>query len=65
MEKKTCSMCNIEKQIEDFQRKKRECENCNSRRSLNYYYDNKDEMSSERKYIVKKKERKTITEKKS
>ena len=34
MERKTCTMCNIEKHINNFYKKYSECRNCNGARGL-------------------------------
>ena len=49
MERKICTHCNIEKNIEDFYNKYTECKICNSNRSLKRYYQNKDKLSNQRK----------------
>ena len=38
MESRTCSLCNIEKYIEDFYQRYTECKDCNSKRGLKRYY---------------------------
>ena len=47
-------MCNIEKHINNFYKKNSERTDCKSRRNLNRYYDNKDEISSQRNIYYKK-----------
>ena len=42
MERKTCTRCNLQKNIEDFYNKYRECKTCISNRSLKRYYENED-----------------------
>ena len=61
MDTKTCSMCNIKKHINNFYRKNSECRDCNRARRLKRYYQNKDKISNQQKFIMKKKE-KNITE---
>ena len=61
MDRKICSMCNVEKHIEDFYKKYSECENCNSKRGVKRYYKNKDEKPNQRK-IYYEKNKETILE---
>ena len=49
MENKTCTVCKIEKHINNFHRKYSECKDCNIKRGLNRYYDNKDKISFQQK----------------
>ena len=49
MFRQTCSLCNIEKHIADFYRKKTECKDCKTKKCLKRYYENKDKLSSQRK----------------
>ena len=46
---KTCSMCNIEKVINNFYNKYSECKDCNGTRGLKRYYGDKDILSNQRK----------------
>ena len=48
MESKICTQSNIEKHIENFNRKFRECKDCNGERSLKGYYGDKDKKSNQR-----------------
>ena len=54
MERKICTHCNIEKNIDDFYSKYTECKICNSKRSLKRYYENKDKISNQRKIYYEK-----------
>ena len=54
MDNKTCTVCNIEKQIKNFYRKYSECKGCNIKRGVKRYYDNKHKISIQQKYIMKK-----------
>ena len=54
MERKICNHYIIEKSIEDFYNKYTECKICNSKRSLKRYYENKDKISNQKNYIMKK-----------
>ena len=49
MDSKVCVVCNIEKSIESFYNKYRECKQCNIKRSTRRYYENKDKISSQHK----------------
>ena len=49
MDKKTCTVCNIEKHINSFYKRYSECKECTIRRSVNRYYDNKDKISIQQK----------------
>ena len=51
---KTCSMCNIEKIINNFYNKYSECKVCNRTRGLKRYYGNKDKLSNQRKIYYEK-----------
>ena len=44
MERKSCTHCNIEKNIEDFYNKYTKCKISNSERSLKRYYENKEKL---------------------
>ena len=44
MERRVCTPCNIEKLIENSYNKYTEFKICNSERSLNIYYENKDKL---------------------
>ena len=46
---KTCSMCTIEKHINNFYKNYSECKGCNRARELECYYDNKDKTSKQQK----------------
>ena len=54
MDSKICTRCNIEKSIGDFYNKNTECKHCNSKRSLKRYHENKDKISNQKKYVLKK-----------
>ena len=53
-ESKICSMCNIEKYINNFYKKNSECKDCNSERGLRRYYENKDNILNQRKIYHEK-----------
>ena len=54
MDRKICSHCNIEKNIEEIYNKYTECKYCNSNRCLKRYYENKDKLSNQRKIYENK-----------
>ena len=49
MDRKICVVCNIEKSIDDYYNKYRECKPCNIKRSMKRYNENKDKLSNQRK----------------
>ena len=49
MESKTCSMCKNEKHIDIFSLKHTEYRECNSKRGIKRYIENKDKLSNQRK----------------
>ena len=55
MDKKICTVCNIEKYINNFYKKYSECNDCNIKRGVKRYYDNKVKYQFNKKYIMKKK----------
>ena len=57
MESKICNRCDIEKSFEDFYNKYTECKVCNSNRNLKRFYENKDEISHQKKIYYEKIER--------
>ena len=54
MERKVCTNCNIEKNIENFYNKFSECKDCNSDRSVQCYHENKYKKSNQRKLYYEK-----------
>ena len=46
---KSCTVCNIEKQINNFYKRYSECKICNIRRGVKRYYDNKEKISIQKK----------------
>ena len=54
MDKKTSSMCNIEKRIGDFYNKYTKCKDCSTKRSLKRYYGNEDKISIQQKIYYEK-----------
>ena len=55
MDTKICSMCNIEKHINNFYKKYSECRDCHRARGLKRYYENKDKISNKQKNYYEKK----------
>ena len=54
MDTKTCTMCSIEKHINNFYKKYSECRDCNRARELKRYYENKDKISNQQKVYYEK-----------
>ena len=54
MENKICTVCKMEKHINNFYRKYSECRDCNIKRGVKRYYNNKDKISFQQKNIMKK-----------
>ena len=54
MESKICTQCNIEKHIIIFYKKYSECKDCNIKRVVKRYYDNKDKISMQQKIYYEK-----------
>ena len=53
MDNKTCTVCNIE-HINNFYKKHSECKDCNIKRGVKRYYDNKDKISIQQKIYYEK-----------
>ena len=49
MDSKVCVVCNIEKSIDSFYNKYRERKQCNIKRCMKRYYENRDKLSNQRK----------------
>ena len=54
MDSKICVVCNVEKNIDDFYNKYRECKRCNIQRSTKRYRENKDKLTNQRKIYYEK-----------
>ena len=54
MDSKVCVVCNIEKSIDNFYNKYRECKPCTIQRSMKCYRENKDKLSNQRKLYYEK-----------
>ena len=55
MESNTCTMCNIEKHINNIYKRYSECNDCNRARGLKRYYENQDKVSLQQKIYYEKK----------
>ena len=49
-----CTICSIEKDINNFYKKYSECIDCNRTRGLKRYYENKDKISNQQKKYYEK-----------
>ena len=63
MDTKRCTMCNVEKHINIFQRKYSECRDCNRTRGLKRYNENKDKISTQQKVYYEKNREKKLQKK--
>ena len=54
MDNKVCVVCNIEKSIDNFYNKYRECKPCNILGSTIRYYENKEKISNQHKLYFEK-----------
>ena len=54
MDSKICVVCNIEKSIDNFYNKYRECKPCNIKRSTRRYFENKEKISNQHKLYYEK-----------
>ena len=54
MDSKICTQCNIEKDTNNFYKKYSECKDCNIKRGVKRYYDNKDKISIQQKIFYEK-----------
>ena len=54
MDSKNCVVCNIEKSIDIFYKKYRECKPCNIKRSTKRYNEIKDKISNQQKIYYEK-----------
>ena len=57
MDKKTCTVCSIEKHINSFYKKYSECKACNIKRRVKRYYNKKDKLSIQPIKFYEKKQR--------
>ena len=63
MDTKNCSMCNTEKQINNFYKKCSEWRDCNRSRRLKRYYENKDKISKQQNLYYEKNRQKILLQK--
>ena len=54
MNTKICTICTIEKDMNNFYKKYTECIDCNRARGLKQYYENKDKISNQQKLFYEK-----------
>ena len=54
MENKICTLCDIEKQINNFYKRYSECKECIIKRGKTRHYDNKDKISIQQKIYYEK-----------
>ena len=54
MNNKTCTVCKIEKDINNFYKKYSKCKDSYTKRGVKRYYHNKENKSVQKKYIMKK-----------
>ena len=54
MDSQVCVICDTEKSIDNFYNKNREGKQCNMQRSMKRYYENKDNLSNQRKIYYEK-----------
>ena len=58
MESEICTQCNFEKHINNFYKKYSECQDCNTKRGVKLYYDNKEKISiQQKKYYDKNRDK--------
>ena len=65
MDPKTCTMCNIEKHINNFYKKYSECRDCNRTRGLKRYYENKVKIPNQQKIYFERKKEKILLQNKT
>ena len=63
MEGKTYTLCNMEKNINNFYKTYSDCKDCNRTRGLKRYYENKDKISNQQKLFYEKTEKKILLQK--
>ena len=63
MERKTCTICNIEKDIISYYKRYSKCRDCIRAGGLKRYYGNKDKISNQQKTYYEKNREKIIIQK--
>ena len=63
MDTKNCTICNIEKDINNYYKRYTESKDCNRIRGLKHYYDNKDKISKQQKIYYEKNREKILLQK--
>ena len=63
MNTKMCTICIIEKDINNFYKKYSECRDCNRTRGLNRYYENKEKKSNHQKIYYEENREKMLLQK--
>ena len=63
MDTKICTICNNEKDSNNFYKKYTECIDCNRARGLRRYYENKDKISNQQKVYYEKNREKILLQK--
>ena len=63
MDTKMCTICNIEKHINNFYKNYTECIDCNRARGLKRYYEIKDKISIQQKVYYEKNREKILLQK--
>ena len=58
-----CTICNIEKDTNNFYRKYSECRECDHARGLKRYYEKKDKISNQQKLFYEKNRDKILLQK--
>ena len=65
MDTKMCTICNIEKDINNFYKKFSDCIDCKRKGGLKRYYENKDKISNQQKIYFEKNREKILLQKKN
>ena len=63
MNTKMCTICNIEKDINNFYKRYSDCRDCNRTRGLKRFYKNKEKKSNHRKLYYEKNREKILLQK--
>ena len=60
MDIKTCTVCNIEKRINNFYKRYSECKDCNIKRGVRRYLGNEDKISIQQKLYFERNKQKLL-----